>query len=86
MAKGALRLSGADIAVSVTGIAGPSGGTAEKPVGTVHIGIAWDGGVVSEHHHFLGRRADIAQRSSQAALALVRLLLIDPRNPIFQAS
>jgi nicotinamide-nucleotide amidase len=84
MAKGALRLANADIAVSVTGVAGPSGGSAEKPVGTVHVGIAWDGGAVSEHHHFLGRRVDIAQRASQAALALMRLLLIDPGNPLFR--
>lgn len=40
MAKGILRLSGADIGISVTGVAGPTGGTKEKPVGTVYIGVA----------------------------------------------
>ena len=83
MAEGARDASGADLAVSVTGIAGPGGGSAEKPVGTVHIGLAWDGGAVSEHHTFLGGRADVRLRSSQSALALVRRFLMDPDDPQF---
>jgi len=83
MALGARKISGADLAVSVTGIAGPSGGTDQKPVGTVHVGFAWPGGVVSEHHQFLGGRADIAYRSSQAALALIRTYLVRPEEPRF---
>lgn len=78
MADGARRAGDADLGVSVTGIAGPGGGSDAKPVGTVHVGLAWDGGAFSEHHHFLGRRADIAYRASQAALALVRCFLLDP--------
>lgn len=76
MANGARDAAGADLAVSVTGIAGPGGGTLEKPVGTVHIGLAWDGGVVSEPHAFFGSRADIRLRASQAALNLVRRHLL----------
>ncbi len=83
MAVGARAAGHADIGVSVTGIAGPGGGSAEKPVGTVHIGLAWGGGVISEHHHLLGSRTDIAYRAAQNALALVRRLLIDPENAQF---
>ena len=83
MAAGARDASGADLAVSVTGIAGPGGGTPEKPVGTVHIGLAWEGGVVSEQHQFLGGRADVRTRSAQSALALVRRYLLNPDDPQF---
>lgn len=83
MAEGALRAGDASLGLSVTGIAGPGGGTADKPVGTVHIGLAWDDGVLSEHHQFLGRRSDIAYRSAQAALALVRRYLINPTEAQF---
>lgn len=83
MAIGARAAGNADIGVSVTGVAGPGGGSPDKPVGTVHIGLAWGGGVVSEHYHLLGSRTDIAYRAAQNALALVRRLLIDPQNPLF---
>lgn len=86
MAQGAREAGRADLGVSVTGIAGPGGGTPAKPVGTVHIGLAWDGGVVSEHHQLMGRRADIAYRSAQAALALVRRYLLHPNDPDFAGS
>ena len=83
MAVGARAAGHADIGISVTGIAGPGGGSSEKPVGTVYIGLAWGGGVISEQYHFLGSRADIAYRAAQNALALVRRLLIDPENSLF---
>ena len=84
MAQGILRNAQADIGVSTTGIAGPGGGSDAKPVGTVHIGLAWDGGVISEHHHILGSRVDVAYRASQNALALVRRFLMNPNDPQFQ--
>lgn len=84
MAIGARASGGSDLAVSTTGIAGPSGGTEAKPVGTVHIGLAWDGGVISEHHHVLGSRVDVAYRASQNALALVRRFLMNPDDPQFR--
>lgn len=68
MAKGALDASRAGIAVSVTGIAGPGGGSDDKPVGTVHIGIAtWDH-VESFHHVLQGGRDEV--RAQTVALAL----------------
>ena len=84
MAAGARSAGGADLGVSVTGIAGPGGGSDAKPVGTVHIGLAWDDGVISEHHHILGSRADVAYRASQNALALVRRFLMNPDDEQFR--
>jgi nicotinamide-nucleotide amidase len=71
MAIGALRAFGADIALSITGIAGPGGGTAEKPVGTVCIGIATHGNAHARLLRFGGDRDEIRMRASQAALALL---------------
>jgi len=85
MAEGARRAGGADIGISVTGIAGPGGGSEAKPVGTVHIGLAWDGGSVSRHERILGGRADISYRAAQGALALVRSFLLHPDDPEFLA-
>jgi len=78
MAAGARKAGRSDIGLSVTGIAGPGGGSETKPVGTVHIGIAWEGGVISQQHHLMGNRADISYRASQNALALVRRFLMNP--------
>lgn len=70
MASGALENSAADIAVSVTGIAGPGGGSEEKPVGLVYIGTAVkDGDVIAKSFHFEGSRADIRQQTLEQALS-----------------
>ena len=68
MAQGALKNANADIALSITGIAGPTGGTTEKPIGTVHIGIATQNGANSVHHQFKGTRTEIREQSCEAAL------------------
>lgn len=84
MAEGVRTAGGADIGVSVTGIAGPGGGSDAKPVGTVHIGLAWDDGSVSRHERILGGRTDVSYRAAQGALALVRRFLLHPEGEEFQ--
>ncbi len=71
MVQGALAHAHAQVAVAVTGVAGPSGGSADKPVGTVWFGFAVPGQVLTEHCHFAGDRA--AVRSATVQHALVRL-------------
>jgi nicotinamide-nucleotide amidase len=73
MARGVCRLLDADLAVGVTGIAGPSGGTPEKPVGTVFIALAdRSGETVARQCRWEGDREENKERSAQAALELVR--------------
>lgn len=74
MAEGALAHSRADIAVAVTGIAGPTGGSAEKPVGTVWLAWALRRGIVhTECLHLPGDRAAVREATVAHALAGVRL-------------
>jgi nicotinamide-nucleotide amidase len=72
MAEGARRRFDANVAVAITGIAGPEGGSAEKPVGLVHFAIASDTGVTAKHTIFTGGRELVRRRAAFAALALVR--------------
>lgn len=72
MADGALDSSLADVAVSVTGVAGPGGGTSAKPVGLVYMGVASsDGAVRTFSHHFTGDRAAVRLAAVQKALELL---------------
>lgn len=68
MAEGALRQTGADVTVSVTGIAGPGGAEPGKPVGTVWIGVASAAGASAVRHCFEGGRADVREQTVHAAL------------------
>ena len=81
MAKGMARVAGTDLAVGVTGIAGPSGGTPEKPVGMVAIAAAWsrDGAVSSRVRtfNFVGGREMVRFQASQAALDMVRRWMLE---------
>jgi nicotinamide-nucleotide amidase len=72
MAAGARRALAADVAVSVTGVAGPDGGTAENPVGTVYVGFAAEGVSVARRYKLWGTRDWIRLLSSQIALDWVR--------------
>ncbi len=74
MAQGALARSAAQVALAVTGVAGPGGGTADKPVGTVWLAWATPFGLSSEVQHFAGDRA--AVRSATAHYALQHLLTL----------
>lgn len=75
MVEGVRERTGADAAIAVTGIAGPTGGTPEKPVGTVWIGVALGERVEVGGYRLLGDRLEIRERASQAALgALLKLL------------
>jgi nicotinamide-nucleotide amidase len=75
MATGALAHSAADIAVSVTGVAGPGGGTPDKPVGLVHFGAERKGHApIAERHVFQGDRDGIRRLSVLTALALLASL------------
>jgi nicotinamide-nucleotide amidase len=78
MAEGAVSRSAADIAVSVTGIAGPGGGTETKPVGLVHLACARKGGVtLHERRIFTGDRAAVRMAAVRAALKLIQRQLAD---------
>ena len=72
MVKGAALVSKADVAVGVTGIAGPDGGTQEKPVGLVYIGCNVCGKITVKEYHFSGNRAKIRDNTVSAALSLMR--------------
>ena len=76
MAEGMLRLVKTDYAIAVTGIAGPDGGTPEKPVGTVWIAVASSGGVVTDKHRFADDRMINISRSSYTALNMLRKQII----------
>jgi nicotinamide-nucleotide amidase len=80
MAEGARRRLGADVAVAVTGVAGPGGGTPEKPVGRVYLHAAGPDGAVARKLDLPGEREQIRVRATVTALHLLRALLTGSRD------
>ncbi len=71
MAEGARKTTGVDVGLSVTGIAGPAGGTLEKPVGTVYVAISCEAGTFARRFLFQGGRQEIKRQTSDAALTFL---------------
>ncbi|MDZ7371568.1 MAG: competence/damage-inducible protein A [candidate division KSB1 bacterium] len=80
MAEGVRRNAGTDYGLAVTGIAGPTGGTPEKPVGLVFVACSDADGVVWERHQFIDDRLGNKQRSAQAAMNLLRKRILGMRH------
>jgi nicotinamide-nucleotide amidase len=76
LAEGARGRFGADLGIGVTGIAGPGGGTAEKPVGTVHLAVVGPEGTVARSLVVPGSREAVRQRTTTVAMQLLRALLL----------
>lgn len=75
MAQGARRRSGADYALAITGIAGPGGGSEQKPVGLVYIGVDSRDGAETSRFVFSSDRSFVRLRAAQTALNILRLKL-----------
>jgi PncC family amidohydrolase len=82
MARGVRRLTGADVAVAVTGVAGPGGGSAAKPVGLTYVAVADGRGVDVRRYAWDGDRSQNKRRTARAALEFLEEALASPEpNP-----
>ena len=77
MARGAAKRAGARLALAVTGIAGPGGGTAEKPVGLVHMAVCFDDEITAKRYLFSGDRSQVKRRTATFALDLIRRVVME---------
>ena len=76
MASGCMKAAGAELGIGITGVAGPDGGTKEKPVGLVYIGCCYQGKCSVKEFLFHGNRSRVRESSVAQALTLLRLSLI----------
>lgn len=81
MAAGVRRRAGVDLGLAITGIAGPTGGTSEKPVGLVFIALAHEGGCLTVRNFFLGDRGTVKIQSARKALDIIRRHLLSMEQP-----
>jgi len=70
MARGVIAATGAHCGISVTGVAGPDGGTREKPVGTVWVGVSLPSETMSRQYNFTGNRDEVREQAVKAAMEL----------------
>ena len=75
MAEGLRKNRGVSISISVTGIAGPGGGSLQKPVGTVYVALSSADGTKAEHHNFTGGRNEVRGKTAERALQMLREFL-----------
>jgi nicotinamide-nucleotide amidase len=76
MADGVRRAAGCEVGLAVTGIAGPGGGTPEKPVGTVFMAVSLPSGTLSWRCQFEGRRIEVKEQTAESALEMLRDALL----------
>ncbi len=76
MAYGVANASGAEVGVGITGVAGPTGGTKEKPVGLVYIGVCVNSSVYVAECHFKGERIEVRRASVKQAMAIVLNIIL----------
>ena len=77
MAHGIRARAGANVGIGITGIAGPGGGTPEKPVGTVVIAVVTDHDACVRTFQFIGGRDQVKYQATQAAMNMLRLMLLE---------
>jgi nicotinamide-nucleotide amidase len=75
MLTGVIKLASADCAIAVSGIAGPTGGTKEKPLGTVYLGVLYKDKIIVEHHIFKGDREAVQEQAKDTSIALLKKIL-----------
>jgi nicotinamide-nucleotide amidase len=80
LAEGVRARFGTDYGLGVTGIAGPDGGTPEKPVGLVYLALAWDGGADVKRFELFGSRQVVRHRAAQTILNMLRLHILRSEN------